>query len=644
MIGGWTETFLNGIKTLNEILAAGIAITAFALLLYALTFNLKDRVARSFAIILICLVIVYSAEAIGSVTGQDGETDFLLRLQWVGILFLPPAYLHFSDALLATTGKPSRGKRRWAIRIIYVAALILCAALPFSSLTGRTIFDQVTAPHLESTWVTYIYSLFYAGGLLLGWFNLIRAFERTTNSTSRRRMAYLLIGALGPALGSYPYLVVGSEVAGMFPLMFWVIATTSNMLIGGLVVLMAYAVAFFGSPWPDRIIKSRLFKWLLRGPFTAALALGITTILRRAIGTETNPYPGIVPIAMVATILVVEYTISFLWPVLERRFFDGSDQADLRLLRTLEERLLTENDLRQFMEMLLAAACDRLQSPSGFLAALSSGEIKYIVETGHNHLLRDPQVSKDLLEAVTGDALVDELFSWEGYYLIPLHDPTAANGNGLLGLFGIAHTPGQDLEEDQLTALSLLTERATMALRDRQLQQQVFRSMQDLNPQVEIIQRLRAAGRYNERGLLTSSAPEAEENIGQWVKAALTHYWGGPRLTESPLIRLQVVQQEMTGHDGNAPNALRAILRRAIDRVKPEGERRFTAEWILYNILEMKFMEGKMVREIALRLALSEADLYRKQRVAVEAVARAILDMEDESRQAASTREEIEAP
>ena len=51
----------------------------------------------------------------------------------------------------------------------------------------------------------------------------------------------------------------------------------------------------------------------------------------------------------------------------------------------------------------------------------------------------------------------------------------------------------------------------------------------------------------------------------------------------------------------------------------------------MYNILEMKFLEGKKVREIALRLAMSEADLYRKQRIAVEAVAKAILDMEAET-------------
>jgi len=78
---------------------------------------------------------------------------------------------------------------------------------------------------------------------------------------------------------------------------------------------------------------------------------------------------------------------------------------------------------------------------------------------------------------------------------------------------------------------------------------------------------------------------------------------------------------------------LRAILREAIERVRPEGERRFTGEWILYNILELKFLEGRKVREIAMRLAMSEADLYRKQRVAIEAVAKAILEMEQQARE-----------
>ena len=110
------EIVLDIFLTLNQLLSAGIAITAFSLLLYAFTFNLRDRVARSFAIILVCVVIVFVGDTFASVTADPPLMEFWLRFQWIGIIFLPAAYLHFSDALLATTGRPSRGRRcsgRW---------------------------------------------------------------------------------------------------------------------------------------------------------------------------------------------------------------------------------------------------------------------------------------------------------------------------------------------------------------------------------------------------------------------------------------------------------------------------------------------------------------------------------------------------
>jgi hypothetical protein len=51
---------------------------------------------------------------------------------------------------------------------------------------------------------------------------------------------------------------------------------------------------------------------------------------------------------------------------------------------------------------------------------------------------------------------------------------------------------------------------------------------------------------------------------------------------------------------------------------------------MLYNILELKFLQGRKVRDIAVKLAMSEADLYRKQRVAIEAVSEGIALMERE--------------
>jgi hypothetical protein len=113
------------------------------------------------------------------------------------------------------------------------------------------------------------------------------------------------------------------------------------------------------------------------------------------------------------------------------------------------------------------------------------------------------------------------------------------------------------------------------------------------------------------------------------VRDALTHYWGGPKLTQSPLLDLQVVQQSQERHGNNPTNALRAILADAIELQKPEGERNLsTTEWILYNILELKFVQGRRVRDVARRLAMSESDLYRKQRVAIENVAQTVATME----------------
>jgi len=149
-------------------------------------------------------------------------------------------------------------------------------------------------------------------------------------------------------------------------------------------------------------------------------------------------------------------------------------------------------------------------------------------------------------------------------------------------------------------------------------------------PEVSTIQKIRASGRIEPTNGYLASIGENEDII-EVVRDALTHYWGGPKLTNSPLARLRVTQRLANREfEGNIQNAVRALLKQAVNQIRPNGDRKFTTEWILFNILEMKFFEGKKVRDVALRLAMSEADLYRKQRVAVEAVTEAILKMENE--------------
>jgi hypothetical protein len=634
MFNGWLDGLVVGLKTINSILTAGIAITAFSLFLYALSFNLRDRVARSFAIILLCVVVVFTTEALQNKSIPNWGIELLLRLQWVGIIFLPPSYLHLSDALLVTAGRPSRGRRRIAVRLVYVASFVFLLLLIAGKLVGALVPNGEPAPHLQRTLWTELFTVYYIGTMVWAGYNFVRAFGRMLTRSGQRRMLYLMAGATAPALGSYPYLLFGSDFAGRYPLFFWSTAFIINMLVAILVIVMAYAVAFFGVSWPDRIVKSRLFKWLLRGPVTASLALAVITIVRRAgVFFEGEPYSAFVPLSMVVTVLLFEHAITLFSPLWERLLFFGRDREELQLLQNIEERLLTRGDLQQFLETVLAAVRDHLQSPCAFVAALDGTELTLSVVAGNRALLDQENLDEALQMIDHQGENGRHEFAWGGFWILPLHQ---RRGNGdrdevrpLLGLLGVARKFDRPMDKDQREAVWLLADRAALALEDRQLQQRVFRSLEDLQPQIDMLQRIRAAGRYDARAsILTEPLLPQESDLAEWVKDALAHYWGGPKLTNSPLMKLKIVQMLAEEHDGNTPNALRALLRKAVDQIKPEGDRRFTSEWILYNILEMKFIEGRKVREVAGRLAMSEADLYRKQRVAVEAVARAILDME----------------
>ena len=643
MLNGWLQDLLVGIRTINDILTAGIAITAFSLFLYALSFNLRDRVTRSFAIILVCVVIVFTSEALETSAVVPDVIALFLRLEWIGIIFLPPAYFHLSDAILVTTGHPSPARQRVLVRLVYAISALFLLLLATGSLLGPLVMEGQPAPHLQRTFWTEIFTAYYVIMMVLAWINFGRAYQHTLTRSGRRRMVYLLAGATAPALGSFPYLLYGSSLAASHPYLFWGLAMGANLVVGALIIIMAYAVAFFGVSWPDRVVKSRLFKWIMRGPVTASVALGVMTIVRRVGVLFGTIYSGAVPTAMVVSVLLMEHTITLVAPLWDRLIFFGSDRADLALLQNLEERLISKNDLRQFLESVLAAVRDHLQSPAAFVAALDDGALSLIVTTGNSPFNKNAALS-EALQVVryngNGNEHGEE-YIWGDTWLFPLHQP-AETPDGeplLLGLLGVVYSVDQTIQRDQRQALKRLIDRASLALQDRRLQQGVFRSLEDLRPQVDIFQRLRAVGRYDSQASLLEDALPPESDMSGWVRDALTHYWGGPKLTQNPLLNLQIVQEALDEHNDNPANALRSILRQAMDNVRPEGERRFTGEWILFNILEMKFVEGRKVRDVADRLAMSEADLYRKQRVAIEEVARVILDMERQSQERINGRE-----
>ena len=138
----------------------------------------------------------------------------------------------------------------------------------------------------------------------------------------------------------------------------------------------------------------------------------------------------------------------------------------------------------------------------------------------------------------------------------------------------------------------------------------------------------RSGSVLNRGALLSESDPAELEQVCVWVKDALTHYWGGPRLSENPLMNWRIVREAMDGE--NEISGLRTVLKNAHEELKPKGDWTPGGEWTLYNLIDMRFFEKQKVREVAVKLSMSDADFYRKQKVAVEAMAKVIIRMEQE--------------
>jgi hypothetical protein len=311
-------------------------------------------------------------------------------------------------------------------------------------LLGAAVLDRPPAPYLQRTARTHVFTFYYIVVIGWAWINFGRAYRRVLTSSGRRRMIYLMAGATAPALGSFPYLIYGASLMSAHALLFWIASILSALLVGTLLVVMAYAVAFFGVSWPDRVIKARLFKWLLRGPLTASFALGLMTVVRRLGELFWNtPYSGFVPLSVVISILILEHGITLLSPLWERWLFFGADRRELSLFQSLEERFLTEGDLQQFLESILAAARDYLHAPSAFVAILEGTEVKKLLFSGQEILPQAESLDQALqaIQRANGSRFG---VLWDGYLLLPLYPvrwQEKPRPDLLLGLLGIAHSP-----------------------------------------------------------------------------------------------------------------------------------------------------------------------------------------------------------
>jgi len=626
---------VDALALTNFILSSVIVITSFSLLAYILIYNLRSSVARAFCALLTCVLIVYLSDLILFITVDLTAAERWLRFQWVGIAFVPAAYLHLSDALLRTTNVRSPWRQNAARASYLVSAGFLWAAA-FSDSIVRDGTLVLRAPRLHAGPLLGLFVLYFFVAVGWGVANTIWARRRCLTSTSRRRMTYLAVSFAVPGLGVFPYLLIVSQLAPTIPEILWLFLIVANLGVGIMLTVMAYTVAYFGVLTPDRVVKHRLIHFLVRGPFTASCIAGVVILLARVEAFLGLPRDILVLVVLVALIVLLQLFVSLIRPYIDLVIF-SRDRGELVRIQRLSERLLTTTDLRQFLENILSAICDLLRAPAAFVVASTprGPRIEAVVGPVERAPMRE-SLAASLSGERPRDALDDGPCVTLGYWVWPVR-PQRAEGGSVLGALAVtARSDQPDLSPEETAGVAALIGQAAKALEDRRLQQEVFAAVDNIMPELEALQRQRSAIRYVDSSTLPSDAELLHSSeFATWVRDALSHYWGGPKLTASPLMRLKVVRQALEENEGSPAKALRAVLLQAMDRLKPDGDRKMTAaEWLLFNILELKFVQGQRVREIAMRLAVSESDLYRKQRVAVEAVAAALADME---RQAGAT-------
>ncbi len=623
--------WLNFLIHINDVLTASVSATAFALLLYLSFYNRRSRVARHFNKLLGCIIIVYLVDILLTGSRNPALSEKLLRLQWLGIAFTPALYLEFAHAIQLTV-QEDHFPRWLRVGNLAMGGLVTLFAF-FTDLVVHNGITSAGAMHLHAGPLFYPFAFLFIAATLWGLRVTTRARQRCYTSAARRRMAYLSIGFVAPAIGVFPYLLIIGWPAALPSNMLWILLILSNLAIATMLALMAYSIAFIGALSPERVIKHRLVRFLLRGPLTALLALsvfGIGLTGEQKLGLEEHTLSLV---AAAISIILAQLGVELGKPLLDLALYRHESQ-EIAQIQELSQRLLTTADIEQFLENILAAMCELLNSRGGFIATWEEEQLHREIWCGLH--ISEEEVANFSVPAAAKSLQTSGFLICDDYWIAPLRDKSAEH---LLGLVGLQEPDTTlPLPPTQNKQLAELLAQASVALEDRRLQEIILLAFSSLYDELEEIQQRRSRLRYDQAAIDQFTHVDSEEVAAQ-VHDALAHYWGGPRLTKNPLLDLQIVQQSSAQHDYSTIKALRSILSEAIERLRPDGKRQLTApEWLLYNILELKFLRGKTVREVALRLAVSESNFYRKQRVAIKNLSQIIMEMEKEALQQNSER------
>lgn len=612
---------------INRLVTNITLVVTFSLWAYLIIRSRGIAVSRALMVLLFGVVTTVTSDVLVRQAKDSLILEIILRGSWIGIMLVPAGM--FDMALALAVQLRVVPKRLWVIVTNYVIVAVVATIAIFTDWLISMPLRSVLVPTLSPQPLFAIIAVYSFALITVAWIILWRVRVAALTPSLRRRLGYMIAGWYGAIMLSFPVLSL-LPAAYMLPEQIGLgLATLAAPVAAIFMLVTVYSAMFVGSSQPDRIIKHDFMRWWLYGPFigiSIVLFLQIVPVFARIsrLPEETWAVFGIMTMTVMMPMIV-----SVIRPYLDLLVYAG-DEEEMASLRSLPRNTFTQNDLRRLLENSLTVMCGAVHSESAFVAAPDDfGGYAVKMSVGPRRRLRklfDQLPLERLFYEVTTQNHAQPIYIHE-YTLYQLKDPDQR----IVGVLGIHHQ-AEGMSDDVQQLIHTLTNQIEHALVMVLMQQRLLDTLRTMGPEMSTLRQLSSR--------IEQATPEALQSLEDdvalmpefthLVRDALNHYWGGPKLSDSPLLGLKSVKTTIDAQGGSSTKALQSVLRQAIANLRPDDSLPSTAnEWMLYNILEMRFLQGRKIRDTAQRLALSESDLYRKQRIAIDEVARQLALMEE---------------
>lgn len=528
------------------------------------------------------------------------------------IFFLPPKVSKWQRYLVATA---------------YLAAAFLLIAggatnqlLSRVTEAGRELASSRQAGALYPYFVgfTLITLAFALGNLTYGW--LRARGEPAISRQAATLWAATLLGSAGAA-----YLAISIEQGLPTPTL------PGELSLGVGVSLLGYAVARY-----DALIEGRV----MRPDFLYSLLGTVVVTTFFLIFTSALYFHYRLPFAVIILVTVLAIISHSLYDgirsFLDRLFYGRRYRALRTNLRLLAQEAGTHRELPEQLQAILVALCHSLGVPKG-LIAMKKGETLRVEAALPPKLKGQTLKPLPTLEVTTlTSEVADEFLGMS--LLVPL-----LRGGEEVGVLLLGERATRAYSPEELDMLDDLSIQIGTIIQERHLQEEDIQKIEALvndfrDRERELQRRLQA--------LLVEGRPSevlegvTEKEFVALVEDGLRRLFDYSYLGEHKLAHLSMVAREIQPREApithlDRGKALKEVLLQALDKLRPPGSQPEppTLEWHPFLVLHDAYLLGEPNREIMGKLYISEGTFNRTRRRAIRALAKALLEMEQEARE-----------